>query len=167
MKRQVNQRRAAPQVTTEEQRDGFRTQLNEAEDWLYMDPEAEKGTAETFQAKLAALRGVGDPVQGRMREAAERDDRVGDAKLLVDLVKKAVNSWPDAKPWMNATFIEALAQKVRLPLPTIRLVTADSSRPPRVSVRMFCAYASASGRVQRGGGCVCSLGSSKSGSRTP
>lgn len=47
------------QVTTEEQREGFRTQLTDAEDWLYMDPEAEKGTAETFKAKLQSLTATG------------------------------------------------------------------------------------------------------------
>ena len=105
--------RCVRQVTTDEQRDAFRGQLTDAEDWLYMDPEAEKGTADTFKDKLSALRAVGEPVAARVREAAERGDRVDDAKLLVDLVKKAVNSWPAAKPWMNTTFIETLSEKVR------------------------------------------------------
>jgi hypothetical protein len=100
------------QVTTEEQRDAFRAKLNKAEDWLYTDPEAETAKAATFQAKLAELIKVGDPIKVRVYESSRRQERIAGAKLLVDLVEKSANSWPEAKPWLNATHIQQLADMV-------------------------------------------------------
>jgi hypothetical protein len=99
-------------VTTEEQRDGFRGQLTKAEDWLYMDPEAEAAKASTFKARLADLKKVGDPIKLRVYESSRRPERIAGAKLLVDLVEKSVNSWPEAKPWLNTTHIKQLADMV-------------------------------------------------------
>lgn len=33
---------------------------------------------------------------------------------FVELARKAANSWPDLKPWLNATDIQALVKKVGL-----------------------------------------------------
>lgn len=35
------------------------------------------------------------------------------ALSFVELAKKAANSWPDLKPWLNTTDIQALIAKVR------------------------------------------------------
>lgn len=54
------------QVSAEEDRAKFIEHLNEAEDWLYGDGEAEG--AEAFKAKLAELKQVGDPIARRAAE---------------------------------------------------------------------------------------------------
>ena len=100
-------------MTTEDERSTFRTQLTDAEDWLYMDPEAETGTADTFKSKLKTLTAVGDPIKARAYEAARRPDRVSGAKLLIDLVKKAKKDWPAARPWLNTTHVDKLTDLVR------------------------------------------------------
>ena len=101
------------QVTTEEERDAFRAQLTDAEDWLYFDPEAERGTADTFAAKLAVLAAVGDPIKTRVYEASRRPERLQGAKLLIGLVQKAQAEWPTQRPWLNATHVEKLGSLVR------------------------------------------------------
>ena len=101
------------QVTTEEQRDAFRAQLNDAEDWLYMDAEAEKGNADTFRSKLRTLTDLGDPIKVRAYEAARRSDRVGGAKNLIAAVKKAAKDWSKERPWLNTTHVQKLADLVR------------------------------------------------------
>jgi hypothetical protein len=101
------------QVTQDDERDAFRAQLTDAEDWLYMDPEAEKGNADTFRGKLASLNAVGEPIAARAREAAARTERVTGAKLLIDLVKKAGKDWPATRPWLNATQVSSLVELVR------------------------------------------------------
>jgi hypoxia up-regulated 1 len=100
-------------VSTEEQRDTFRAQLTSGEDWLYMDPEAEAGTAATFKAKLKELMATGDPIKMRAYESSRRAERVEGAKLLVDLVRQAEATWPKSKPWLNATHVQKLVSLVR------------------------------------------------------
>lgn len=101
------------QVTTEEMRDSFKEKLTDAEDWLYMDPEADKAEAEVFNAKLDMLQAVGDPMQIRLYEMQRRPDRMRKALELTDVVAMATNSWPEMRPWLNSTRVEMLREKVR------------------------------------------------------
>lgn len=105
---------AAVQVTTEEMRDSFKEMLTDAEDWLYMDPEADKAEAEIFKAKLDVLRAVGDPMHIRMYEMQRRPDRMKKALELTDVVAMATNSWLETRPWLNSTRVETLRETVRL-----------------------------------------------------
>ena len=100
------------QVTTEDMRDSFKEMLMDAEDWLYMDPTADKAEAEIFQAKLAVLKAVGDPIQGRVFEMQRRPERMQKALELTEVVAMATNSWPEMRPWLNATRVEMLREKV-------------------------------------------------------
>lgn len=101
------------QVTTEEMRDSFKEMLTDAEDWLYMDPEADKAEAEIFKAKLDVLQAVGDPMHIRMYEMQRRPDRMKKALELTDVVAMATNSWLETRPWLNSTRVETLRGQVR------------------------------------------------------
>jgi hypothetical protein len=46
-------------------------------------------------------------------ETARGVQVVEKAQDFVELAKKAANSWPDIKPWLNITDIQALLKKVR------------------------------------------------------
>ncbi|EFN50467.1 hypothetical protein CHLNCDRAFT_142658, partial [Chlorella variabilis] len=97
-------------VSTEAQREAFLAQLAEVEDWLYGDGEAVG--AEEYRAQLRKLRLVGDRLFERAAEAAARPRVLRLAGDFVDLARKAANSWPDIKPWLNASDIAALVAKV-------------------------------------------------------
>jgi hypoxia up-regulated 1 len=97
-------------VSTQEQRDALLSQLAEVEDWLYGDGEAVQ--AAEYRSQLATLRGVGDRLFERVAEAEARPRAVQLASGFVELARKAANSWPDLKPWLNASDVAALAAKV-------------------------------------------------------
>jgi hypoxia up-regulated 1 len=80
------------------------------EDWLYTD-EAETAGVDILRTKLQTLTAVGDPVKMRVYELQRRPERIAGARALVGMVEKVANSWPDARPWLNATHIEELRQK--------------------------------------------------------
>ncbi|GJP38154.1 hypothetical protein CLOM_g22591 [Closterium sp. NIES-68] len=88
-------------VTTEEQRDSFRSQLVDAEDWLYMDGENAK-VAE-FKAKLADLKKTGDAFMFRKNELTARPAAVGVGRSFADSTYDLLESWRTDKPWLNAT----------------------------------------------------------------
>jgi len=54
----------------EEARSAFSKQLDTMEDWMYEDGEDE--TKDVYLAKLAALRGIGDPIEERVQEDGTR-----------------------------------------------------------------------------------------------
>lgn len=97
-------------MSTQEQRDALLSQLAEVEDWLYGDGEAVQ--AAEYRSQLATLRGVGDRLFERVAEAEARPRAVQLASGFVELARKAANSWPDLKPWLNASDVAALAAKV-------------------------------------------------------
>ncbi|KAI3435832.1 hypothetical protein D9Q98_001890 [Chlorella vulgaris] len=97
-------------VSTEEQRAAFLEQLAVVEDWLY--GEGEEAEAAEYRARLRTLREVGDRVFERAAEAAARPQVLKLADGFVELVRKAANSWPDMKPWLNASDVAALVAKV-------------------------------------------------------
>lgn len=64
-------------------------------------------------AKLRALREVGDRIAARAAEAAERPAVLKTAGEFVELTRKAVNAWPEVKPWLNPNDTAALLAQVR------------------------------------------------------
>ncbi|KAL4458458.1 hypothetical protein ABPG75_013323 [Micractinium tetrahymenae] len=97
-------------VTTEQQREEFLKQLTDQEDWLYGDGEG----ADTSELKshLRKLREVGDAIFGRVAEAEARPKALALAAEFVELTRKAVNSWPEVKPWLEKEEVDALAAQV-------------------------------------------------------
>lgn len=97
-------------ATTEEQRDAFSAQLTDTEDWLYGDGEAVDVTE--YRSKLRKLKETGDAIAMRVVEAKQRPQLVKLARDFVELARKAVNTWPEAKPWLDADDIAHLVEKV-------------------------------------------------------
>ncbi|KAK9811690.1 hypothetical protein WJX72_008444 [[Myrmecia] bisecta] len=102
---------ALAKVTTAAQRTAFQSQLTEMEDWLYSEGEDEKGPA--FRKQLASLTKVGDPLAFRAGELNARPRAVKSAQQFVELTGKALNSWRETKPWINATELDDLAASVK------------------------------------------------------
>lgn len=100
-------------MSTEEQRADLVAKLTDAEDWLYMDDEADEAEASVYTAKLDSLRALGDAIKVRAKEAERRDERMGKAMRLVDVVDMATNSWPDTKAWLDADEVSKLVASVR------------------------------------------------------
>ncbi|CAI7729649.1 unnamed protein product [Closterium sp. NIES-54] len=88
-------------VTMEQQRDSFRSQLVDAEDWLYMDGENAK--AAEFKAKLGDLKKTGDAFMFRKNELTARPAAVGVGRSFADSTYDLLESWRTEKPWLNAT----------------------------------------------------------------
>ena len=65
------------------------------------------------RSQLRKLREVGDAIFARAEEAAARPAAVKLASDFLELTRKALNSWPEVKPWLNASDIAALAAKVQ------------------------------------------------------
>eukprot|EP00210_Caulerpa_lentillifera_P001908 g1835.t1 len=87
------------EVTTETQRTEFMDQLITIEDWLYMDG-ADAG-ASAFNEKLKELQTVGTPIFIRVAESVNRPLAVKEARTLLGVIEKALNSWPDTRPWLR------------------------------------------------------------------
>lgn len=107
-----HERAVTAQVTKEEAREAFRSQLTEIEDWLYMDPEAESASAAMLLAKLATLTAVGDPIKTRVYEMQRRPERVEGARSVINMVALSTNSWPETRPWLDPAQISELRQLV-------------------------------------------------------
>ncbi|CAL5229767.1 g13152 [Coccomyxa viridis] len=101
---------AYDEVTTEKQREAFKKELAQAEDWLYEDGAAQSGPV--FRKKLAALKQIGDPMSFRAAESASRPKAVEGARQLLELIGKSANAWPTIKPWLNETDIKGLTDQV-------------------------------------------------------
>jgi len=72
-------------------KDGFRSLLTAAEDWLYSE-EGEDATKSAYVAKLDELKKVGDPVQFRFRETEERPRALKVIReTVVDFMTKATS----------------------------------------------------------------------------
>lgn len=97
-------------VSTEEQREAFKAQLTEAEDWLYMD--GSDGGADEFRAKLAELQKVGAAMEKRASERTRRPEAVAKARAFAELARKVVAAWNTSKPHINETEKEGLLDKV-------------------------------------------------------
>lgn len=96
-------------MSTEEQRDAFKAQLTEAEDWLYMEG-AESG-ADEFKAKLGELQKVGQAMEKRASERTRRPEAVAKARAFAELTRKVVAAWNASKPHINETEKEGLLAK--------------------------------------------------------
>lgn len=98
------------QVTTDEQRTSFSSELTAMEDWLYIEGEDEP--AKEFRKRLKSLKETGDELEVRAKEATERPTAIATARAYVELIRKAINSWPESKPFLNQTDIDDLSSKV-------------------------------------------------------
>lgn len=110
MRDKVESSEAVGAVTSAQQREDFLRQLNEQEDWLYGDGEA-ADTAE-LKSHLRKLRDVGDAILARVAEAEARPKALALAAQFVELARKAVNSWPQVKPWLEKVDVDALTAQV-------------------------------------------------------
>ncbi|KAL2613653.1 hypothetical protein R1flu_025345 [Riccia fluitans] len=85
-------------VSTEEQRDNLRAELNEAEDWLYTD--GEDATAAEFKKKLDSIKKSGDAIFFRLEELSARPAAVADAQAYLQTVTETLELWGESKPWI-------------------------------------------------------------------
>lgn len=97
-------------VSTEEQRDAFRAELSEAEDWLYMDG-ADSSAAE-FRKKLADLRQTGDAIFFRLAELTARPEASTEARNIFSDVRQVFEEWSTSRPWLNQTDKSQVLDKV-------------------------------------------------------
>ncbi|PSC68342.1 heat shock 70 kDa 17 isoform A [Micractinium conductrix] len=97
-------------VTTAEQREAFIGQLNDEEDWLYGDGEAAE-TAE-LKSQLRKLHETGDKIFARVSEAEMRPKVIDLSNETVELMRKAMNTWREIKPWLDTDEVAALAAQV-------------------------------------------------------
>ncbi|EPS62237.1 hypothetical protein M569_12554, partial [Genlisea aurea] len=67
------------------EREQFIAKLQEVEDWLYEDGEDE--TKEVYVAKLDELKKVGDPIEERYREHAERGSVIGQLSDYINMYR--------------------------------------------------------------------------------
>lgn len=81
------------------------------EDWLYIEGEDEP--AKEFRKRLKSLKETGNDFELRAKEASDRPTAVATAQAYVELIRKAINSWPEAKPFLNQTDIDNLSLKVQ------------------------------------------------------
>lgn len=110
MREKVGEDEGLAAVSTEEQRDTFRAQLTDAEDWLYMD--GSEGGAEDFRGKLAELQKVGAAMEKRASERTRRPEAVAKARAFAELARKVVAAWNTSKPHINETEKQGLLDKV-------------------------------------------------------
>ncbi|BFI40486.1 hypoxia up-regulated 1 [Marchantia polymorpha subsp. ruderalis] len=85
-------------VSTEEQRDSLRAELNEAEDWLYTD--GEDATAAEFKKKLDGLKKSGDAIFSRLDELIARPAAVSEARTYLKTITETLEEWEESKPWI-------------------------------------------------------------------
>lgn len=97
-------------VTTEAQRAAFVKQLDSAEEWLYEG--GEDAAAEKHRDRLNALKVTGDPITFRTAEASHREAVQEKATKFAELVSMALSTWPDDRPWINATDIAAFSTQL-------------------------------------------------------
>eukprot|EP00898_Chlorokybus_atmophyticus_P000372 jgi/Chlat1/1335/Chrsp118S01754 len=97
-------------VTTAEEREAFLEQLNEAEDWLYMD--GADGAAADFRLRLKELHKAGDPIALRASELSARPMALEKALQFITQTRATVASWNSSKPWLNETDKDALLARV-------------------------------------------------------
>lgn len=84
-------------VTTEEQRDRFRDELNAAADWLY----EEEASASEYKKRLDALKAVGDSMVLRLAELESRPAAIDFALTYIGDLKETLDGWSKSKPWIS------------------------------------------------------------------
>jgi hypothetical protein len=62
--------------------------------------------------RLNALKVTGDPITFRTAEASHREAVQEKATKFAELVSMALSTWPDDRPWINATDIAAFSTQV-------------------------------------------------------
>lgn len=127
MREKVDADEGLKAVSTEAQRDEFKGQLTEAEDWLYMD--GSEGGAEDFKAKLAELQKVGAAMEKRASERTRRPEAVAKARSFAELARKVVAAWETSKPHINETEKQGLLAKVDALVAWLDDAEAKQARP--------------------------------------
>lgn len=84
-------------VTTEEQRNHFREELNAVEDWLY----EEETTAVEYKKRLDSLKAIGDSMFLRLTELVSRPAAVDFALTYLGDLKETLDGWTKSKPWIS------------------------------------------------------------------
>lgn len=79
------------QFTTESERDSFRKELNDAEEWIYGDGENEKKSA--ISKRLEALKSVGNRFGLRYTEAENRPSAINSLINACSAVQKVLESY--------------------------------------------------------------------------
>lgn len=85
-------------VSTEEQRDSPRAELNEAEDWLYTN--GEDATAAGFKKKLDGPKKSGDAMFSRLDELIANAAAVSEARIYLKTITETLEEWEESKPWI-------------------------------------------------------------------
>ncbi|GIL71901.1 hypothetical protein Vretimale_636 [Volvox reticuliferus] len=98
-------------VSTEDQRDSFRTRLTDEEDWLYMEADESEG-AQQFIYRLKQLRDIGEPIKRRAEDLEVRPKLVQELRNALELQRSIVKAWPDTKPWILEAEREEISKLV-------------------------------------------------------
>jgi len=97
-------------VTTEEEREAFKDELMDKEDWLYMD--GADSTTEVFKKTHEALKAKGDAMEFRAKELTRRPAQIEKARTFIGKARPEIESWPEKKPWLNETHVANLLEEV-------------------------------------------------------
>ncbi|GLI64023.1 hypothetical protein VaNZ11_007184 [Volvox africanus] len=115
-------------VSTEDQRDSFRTRLTDEEDWLYMEADESEG-AQQFIYRLKQLREIGEPIKRRAEDLEMRPKLVQELRNALELQRSIVKAWPDTKPWISEAEREEISKLVSgLEMDLEAKVAAQSSK---------------------------------------
>ncbi|GIL45761.1 hypothetical protein Vafri_2912 [Volvox africanus] len=98
-------------VSTEDQRDSFRTRLTDEEDWLYMEADESEG-AQQFIYRLKQLREIGEPIKRRAEDLEVRPKLVQELRNALELQRSIVKAWPETKPWISEVEREEISKLV-------------------------------------------------------
>lgn len=115
-------------VSTEAQRDAFRAELSEAEDWLYMDG-AESSAAE-FRKKLTDLKQTGDAIFFRLAELTARPEAAAEARKIFGEVRQIFEEWSTSRPWLNQTEKDQVLVKVEAAEKWLKGVETSQAKLP-------------------------------------
>ena len=80
--------------STDAERSGFQAKLNDDEEWLYGD--GSEGKKSDYQARIDALKAVGNPIENRLAEESGRAAAAEALRKQVDLCKQFASNY-DAK----------------------------------------------------------------------
>ncbi|KAH9287774.1 hypothetical protein KI387_031891 [Taxus chinensis] len=86
-------------VSTKQQRESFKSKLDEAQEWLYTD--GEDASATEFQEHLDSLKLVGDPVFFRLAEQSARPVASDYFRQYHKGLFKTLDEWEKKKSWIN------------------------------------------------------------------
>ncbi|EFJ52505.1 heat shock protein Hsp70G [Volvox carteri f. nagariensis] len=98
-------------VSTEEQRESFRSRLTDEEDWLYMEADENEG-AQQFKDRLKQLKDIGEPIKRRAEDLELRPKVVEEIRKRLELQRSVVKAWPDTKPWISEVEREDITKLV-------------------------------------------------------